>query len=163
MNEPQRLFLAQAQSDHTVWLALQKSGQHPPCHSLHYLQMTVEKLAKSYFWRSGPAPTVHAVFVRFLRAIAHNDRVRTALQVNQKDVWRARLNGFLPVADDIERLAPALAQAGPNAEYPWPPSNPRYAPAQHEFPVWNKLQRSAGGRQLLTFIDELIVVADQCF
>jgi len=62
----------------------------------------------------------------------------------------------LPVADQIERLAPALAQNGPNAEYPWETlSGEVKVPASYGFPVAKEL-RGPQGRKLLRLIDIII-------
>ena len=52
MNTFQGLWWQQAKSDHQVFQRLRSEGV-AQCHSLHYLQMVTEKLAKAYFWRSG--------------------------------------------------------------------------------------------------------------
>jgi hypothetical protein len=46
MTDAQRLWWAQAKSDHGVFVLLRKQGVHD-CHLLHYLQMATEKLAKA--------------------------------------------------------------------------------------------------------------------
>ena len=45
MNEYQEIWWQQAKSDHSVFVLLRGQGV-PPCHSLHYLQMVTEKIAK---------------------------------------------------------------------------------------------------------------------
>jgi hypothetical protein len=67
MNRYQELWWRQSESDHAVFKLLR--GQGPAvCHTLHYLQMTTEKLAKAYFWRTGSPPQKsHIGFVKFLQ------------------------------------------------------------------------------------------------
>lgn len=61
MNEKQRLYLVQAQSD---WNVYQFLKSQPICHRLHYFQMCTEKLAKAYFWKNPGAGNLgHAAFV----------------------------------------------------------------------------------------------------
>ncbi len=68
MNKFQELWWEQAKSDHEAFVLLRKHsiGQ---CHSLHYLQMVTEKIAKAYLWRKGAPPKSHAGFVQFLRLL----------------------------------------------------------------------------------------------
>ncbi len=156
MNRYQELWWQQAKSDHDVFLLLRKHGI-AKCHSLHYLQMVTEKLAKAYFWRSGsPPPKNHAgfgQFLRFLCQIRQNDRTRIAelftfTRFNDFQKW---VYAVLPTAYDLEHLAPTLANNGPNPEYPWPHQRPEFAPAHHDFAIWAPLT-SSRGRNLMRVI-----------
>ena len=69
------------------------------------------------------------------------------------ETFRAGFEQFCRLAYALERLAPQLAQDGPNPEYPWPRAAPEYAPVTFEFDVWASLTRSGRGRQLLQIID----------
>ncbi len=52
---------------------------------------------------------------------------------------------LLPLVDEIEKLAPALAHEGPNAEYPWAdPSGAIHVPALFHFPATIQLKQPAG-------------------
>jgi hypothetical protein len=53
---------------------------------------------------------------------------------------------------ELEPLAPALAQDGPNPEYPWPHHIPADNPVRHEFGLWGELTRTALGRQLVKVV-----------
>jgi len=66
----------------------------------------------------------------------------------------------LPLAKQIEGLAPSVALDGPNPEYPWPIQVPVVAPCDFNFPVWRELQDPLG-RKFLNFLKELFRVADQ--
>lgn len=162
MNSFQKIWWEQTQSDHSVLVRLRNLGV-PDCHQLHYLQMVTEKLGKACFWRTGaPPPKTHVVFVRFLQSL--DDR--------KKDVGRiAQLLGFqhvhsfeawirtdVPLAYALERLAPALANDGPNPEYPWPMGAPTDAPTNYTSTVWKELTGQGGwqGRQLLKVIDAAV-------
>ena len=57
----------------------------------------------------------------------------------------------LPIAYDLEHLAPSLANDGPNSEYPWPNSLPQCALVNYIFPVW-KLVQSGNGRDLMRVV-----------
>ncbi|QDU14408.1 hypothetical protein CA11_22140 [Gimesia maris] len=81
MNSYQEQWWHQAKSDHEAFIFLKSAGI-AQCHTLHYLQMVTEKIAKAYLWRSGsPPPRSYAGFVHFLRflgQIRQTDRERIA-------------------------------------------------------------------------------------
>ena len=147
-------YLEQARSDwNTRTLIAQNACAS--CHELHYLQMTTEKLGKAALLRVGSSPdnvgTTHKAFVGFLRVAAKNPSLRQSLQLDPRQL-RAYVQGILPIANQIERLAPALAQHGPNVEYPWQThSGDVKVPASYAFPVTADL-RGPQGRKLLKFI-----------
>jgi hypothetical protein len=156
MNYSQKLWWQQAKSDHDVFALVRGQGM-AACHSLHYLQMATEKIAKAYFWRSGsPPPRSHAGFVQFLRflgQVRQHDREHIAdLFAFARFVdFQNWIRAVLPIAYDLERLTPELANDGPNPEYPWPHAQPHTAPAGYEFPVWGSLKK-AQGRELMRVI-----------
>jgi len=157
MNSFQRLWWQQAKSDHEVFLLLRRQGA-AKCHLLHYLQMVTEKVAKAYFWRSGaPPPRSHAGFVQLLRIFLGSVRGKERQRV-AKLFGFSSFSGFqnwiraaLPIAYDLEHLAPALAGDGPNPEYPWPRARPNLAPANYGFPEWASLA-TGQGRSLMNVI-----------
>lgn len=120
--------------------------------------MVTEKIAKAYFWRAGHAPPrSHAGFVQFLRFLGHvrqGDRERIAhlFSFNRFVDFQKWIHKVLPIAYDLERLAPDLANDGPNPEYPWPHAQPESAPVNHKFPIWATLA-TAQGRDLMRVID----------
>ncbi len=120
--------------------------------------MVTEKLGKAYFWRSGTPPIrSHAVFVRFMRALgsiqeSKRDRIANILAFKSYHGLQAWVNSALPLAYDLERLAPALARDGPNPEYPWPQDVPTECPSKFRFPLWSRLTNTAPGRQLTEVI-----------
>jgi len=158
MNKYQELWWKQAQSDHSVLVLLRRRGV-AACHQLHYLQMVTEKLGRAYFWRSGtPPPASHAGFVQFLRflgSVRASDRGRIAevFAFRRFEDFQNWIRTVLPLAYTLERLAPALAQDGPNPEYPWPRTAPQYAPATFDFDLWTRLRDTGRGRQLMQIID----------
>jgi hypothetical protein len=166
MNAQQRLWCSQARSDYDTFKLLNRHGS-APCHQLHYLQMATEKLAKAHFWRSNRPPTAsHRAFTVFVRTLlrGHDEKARTrvaqALGYGSEFEYQAATKTLLPVAYEIERLAPALAFDGPNAEYPWPAQDPASAPVDFEFPVWSQLIGSASGRQFLQFLERAVTRFD---
>jgi hypothetical protein len=48
VTEQQRLFLVQARSDFAVFELFRGNANWPPCHALHYLQMSSELLGKAH-------------------------------------------------------------------------------------------------------------------
>lgn len=154
MNSCQELWWQQAKSDHSAFVLLRSQGI-AQCHSLHYLQMVTEKIAKAYFWGTdSPKPRSHACFVQFLRFLGHhirqNDRERIAkvFSFNRHADFQNWIHSVLPIAYELERLAPNLANDGPNPEYPWPHAKPESAPVNHNFAVWTSLT-SGRGRDLM--------------
>jgi hypothetical protein len=156
MNSYQKVWWKQAKSDHDAFLLIRRQGI-AQCHLLHYLQMVTEKIAKAYFWRSGtPPPQKHTglpTFLRFLGQIRTQDRERIAelFTFRRYADFQNWIRSVIPIAHDIEHLAPALASNGPNPEYPWPHAQPQIAPVDHNFPIWPILT-SGRGRDLMRII-----------
>jgi len=121
--------------------------------------MATEKLAKAYFWRSGsPPPKNHAGFVQFLRSLggvqqANRQQVANALAFKSFGDLQNWIQAVLPLAYDLERIAPALANNGPNPEYPWPHNAPTDTPVRSRFAVWDQLAQTGRGRQLIQVIE----------
>ena len=161
MNSYQELWWQQARSDHAVLQLLRRRGL-APCHSLHYIQMVAEKLAKAYFWRSSsPPPRSHAGFVQFVRFLggarqSERTGIASAFGFSRFEDFQRWTRAVLPLAYELERLAPSLAQDGPNPEYPWPQNGPEYAPSQFEFELWIQLTSTGRGRQLMQVIEVAI-------
>lgn len=163
MNQFQAVWFEQVKSDHQTLLMLLKQNANP-CQVLHYAQMVTEKIGKAYYWRDGrPPPKSHRRFVRFLQALdgrSKSDRERIAAllgfpSINSFQTWIARIK---PLADELEKLAPAIAgDTGPNTEYPWPSDAPVVSPANHSFPIWNQLSSSGSGKQFLRVLNDLII------
>ncbi len=156
MNSYQQLWWQQAKSDHGAFMLLRSEGIGQ-CHLLHYLQMVTEKIAKAYFWRSGhPPPRSHAGFVQFLRFLgmlrqADRERIANLFSFNRFGDFQNWIRMVLPIAYELERLAPDLANNGPNPEYPWPHAQPTCAPVNHNFGVWISLT-TGQGRDLMRVI-----------
>ena len=133
-----RAFLRQAASDEAVRRLLDRAGVER-CHRLHYLQMVVEKLAKGLLTKAGdpdPPPPTHQAFVRLLQVAKNRPDVRHHLGYVDTASYLAFINSLLPLAAQIEALAPSAAGMGrPNPEYPWrdPVTTIVIAPADHPF------------------------------
>jgi hypothetical protein len=158
-------YLEQARSDWDTREVVIENGC-AVCHELHYLQMATEKLGKAVLLRSGnpldSAIKTHKAFVSFLRVAARNPSLRQRFGWSARQL-QAHMKGIEPLADQIERLAPALSSEGPNAEYPWETSRKEVvAPVSHAFPIVNEL-RGPKGRKLLKFISVMISEFDRFF
>lgn len=141
----------QAGSDYRI-LQLLIAQNAPFCHRLHYLQMATEKLAKGFSTPPGgpQPPKVHRDFVSFLRLVPASRQLRLACHCGpgQIDAYVASL---LPLARLIEDLAPALANDGPNPEYPWHTAQGVVAPAR--YPFTNLEFKSRPMVNMLLFLD----------
>jgi hypothetical protein len=147
-------FLAQAKSEWQVYEHLKRTS-FPECHALHYLQMATEKLAKAYLLAGRSTiesvRLTHRAFLRFLQLASRNDVLREETGMTAKQL-RMHVQKLLPLAYEIENLAPAVAGYGPNSEYPWASSDGVcHAPATHRFAVSSVLD-GPRGVQLMKFL-----------
>lgn len=153
MTEHQRFFLIQAQTDFAVFELLRSRPEMPPCHALHYLQMSTELLGKAHAWKNGRPPSAlsHRAFVPFLLSLSTNRKTQKQLHLESRNAnWSHLIRKSVPLAESIQALAPTLAGNGPNPEYPWPRDTlPHTAPAEYVFTLWQDLHGSADGRQFL--------------
>lgn len=160
MNEPQRLFLLQARSGLAVFDLLGDQAALPQCHALHYLQIATELLGKARAWRHGRPRQSHHAFTGFLRSLSTNRNAQQKLGYEGRNKsWKHLIRQCTPLAEAIEYLAPALAEDGPNPEYPWPPRAPRFAPVGHDFAISSELQ-TPKGLQFLKLLRDLFATAE---
>ncbi len=115
MTPIQELWWKQAQSDYQVFGHFRENG-FEQCHSLHYLQMAMEKIAKAYSWRDETPPRLsHAGFVTFLRLLTKNNRqvsryrISSIFGFSRFSDFQGSLRVAAEVAYALERLAPDLA------------------------------------------------------
>ena len=158
-------FVKQACFD---WKAYQRTLQNhwPDCHRLLFLQMATEKLGKalllvghSKFERLTHS---HAAFVKFMQVASFNRKLQAKLRMTPRQL-KSHFNRLLPLAHEIENLAPALAQDGPNPEYPWlDKAGGIQVPGEYSFPLIKSLQTSHG-LQLLKHIANCIVEFEEIF
>jgi hypothetical protein len=161
MTEHQRLFLVQARTDFEVFELLRSQPGLPACHALHYLQMATELLGKAHAWKHGSQASTHRAFVGFFRSLRTNRKAQKQLGYGKrKENWEHLIRKNVPLAERIEDLAPALADGTPNPEYPWPRDDPRFAPAEHTFEIWQELKDTPAGRQFLALVGSLFVAAE---
>ena len=144
-------LLKQARSDYEL-LNFLRLGDAPLCHQLHYLQMATEKLAKGFTTPRGgpPPPRVHRAFVRFVQSVRGDPQLQRACNCGPGQV-DAYIASLLPLARLIEDLAPAVANNGPNPEYPWPTPDGVTAPVGYPFPALQFNSRNL--INMLTFLD----------
>jgi hypothetical protein len=158
MNKAQELWWKQAHSDWRAYQVLRKTGGVDSCHELHFLQMAAEKISKAYLLRTFQPKRSHAGFGKFLRLLIQSSnsgnlqRIARIHQFNYIQSFEQWIHSVRPLADDLEKLAPALAKDGPNPEYPWPHDAPKEAPALYHFPLLERLEL-AEGRSLLRFLE----------
>ena len=154
-------FLRQARADDEVRRLLNREGA-ARCHQLHYLQMCTEKLAKAHHANASgdePPPMIHGVLVSFLQSLRQQPGVRLALGYRSRRKFDALVLSVLPIAREVERLAPASAGRGQaNAEYPWhdAATSQVVAPVDHPFPVLT--ENLPAVRRLQFLIDRLLLM-----
>lgn len=152
----QTAFLRQARVD---WESYQRTrqGTWPECHRLLLLQMAAEKLGKALLVAGHSSletiTQTHAAFVKFMQLVSNHRKLRKALGM-KKSQQTAQFRTLLPLAYEIELLAPALAQHGPNPEYPWKNASGNIlAPADYSFPLIKRLRQTPHGLLLLKYIE----------
>ncbi len=162
MIEYQRLFLVQARSAFAVYGLLAKENGLHHCHALHYLQMSTELLGKASAWRNGPIAKSHKALVVFLYNLSSNSQAQNQLGYQGQNAnWTHTIRKIIPIAESLQKLAPALAADGPNAEYPWPPAAPAAAPVEYNFPIWEELTETAHGRSFIAILGKLFANAEE--
>lgn len=92
--------------------------------------------------------------MRLLLQIPQSERQRIAdiFAFSRFEDFQNWTRKALELVYELERLAPALANDGPNPEYPWPQDSPKYTPATFDFDVWHQLTETGRGRQLMQVI-----------
>lgn len=125
--------------------------------------MVAEKLCKAYLLRTGQPPVrKHIGFSQFMRSLTsrlkseRQSAIPDAFGVKSAKQFVAMLAGFHRFAGELQRVAPAEAGNGPNAEYPWPDADPVHYPAGYEFGLWNELIDRGPGRRFLSFIERAV-------
>ena len=162
MREEQRLFLVQAKSAYEVYRLLKADQSLHHCHALHYLQMATELLGKANAWKNGPIGKSHKALVIFLRGLSSNTKAQTRLGYGgRNESWTNTIRKITPIAERLQKLAPALANDGPNPEYPWPADAPTKTPVEYSFSIWEELTETSSGRSLLSIIDRLFTSAEE--
>jgi hypothetical protein len=131
-----RAFARQARSDLEARDQLLRAASLPQCHQLHYLQMALEKIAKSRLIAAGADPAVlqtsHAYIAKTIPLIVREMLERSP---GQDAGWVVK--AIRGLARDIELLAPSVDAGGAapaNCEYPWKGEKKMIvAPLDHDF------------------------------
>lgn len=161
MNVEQRLFLVQAKSAFAVYQVLNADSSLHHCHALHYLQMATELLGKASAWKNGPTRKTHKSLVPFLRSLASNSKAQDRLGYSgQNEKWSHSIRKSIPIAENLQKLAPALSDDGPNAEYPWPVDAPTFTPSEFDFPIRKELAETSHGRFFIVILHKLFAGAE---
>lgn len=164
-----RAFLIQAHSDWDTYQIL-KTSPCADCHGLHYLQMATEKLAKAAMLRTrhydlNYVSKHHEAFTEFLRIQGRNANLQKLAGMTPRQL-NSHIKSMLPIAQELEYLAPAVATAKGtkvNVEYPWASSPTQIrAPADYNFPLMQQLAGSTG-RSLLRLVELMLNRFDRLF
>lgn len=152
-------YAAQSQSDFRLYRDILQSVEE--CHSLHFLQMACEKIAKAYRLRDTPSFTEEDLYSH----IALSGFIQNFLKAPQivaryrgYDAKRRHLERYARgLARNIERLAPAVdrERTPANTEYPWVSGRNIYAPVNHHYRLTDELAEPAG-RDFLRLIETAI-------
>jgi hypothetical protein len=127
-------FSQQARSDYEVFQLLVRE-RVPFSHQLHYLQVASEKMSKSFTAAAGGSrpPRTHHTLVTFMRIARGMPNIRRACGFQQSGSYHAYIDSLIPVARQIENLAPVGDLDRPNPEYPWEQGTGIVAPVEHPF------------------------------
>lgn len=158
-------FLRQARADLRIYRILAEAGA-PQCYVMHALQMAGEKLGKALrlsAGEAGAAQHTHVAAARALRLIRNRRAAADALTGGNRQSLMFLIDDCIALANDIERLTPALAGAGPNLEYPWlDPKGAWIAPVDFEFGMARRM-RSAEGQRYVALLERVVERFDSIF
>ena len=87
--------------------------------------------------------------------------IAKGLGFDRSDDLEKWVSSVKKLAADLQNIAPAEAENGPNPEYPWPHEKPVHYPAGHKFALWNELSNTGQGRKLMEFVRHAISRFDQ--
>ena len=154
-------FAHQAQSDWTVYERLAGDLHTPRCHSLHYLQMACEKIAKAYRCRDTTAAldslmSRHSGFRKLIEVLLKSPFVKRSYRGHEAQREQIARDAR-KLAALVETLAPALGreQSPDNAEYPWAVGDAVVTPCTYGFPNLSML-KDPGGRTFLKLVSRAI-------
>ena len=165
-------YLRQARSDYRLFRALSKGTVPgtPACHTVHHLQMSIEKLTKAMTIAQGKDLKRTHLFLKQLLYMMKRDDLAEVFGLPGREVYSRWLKGVISLAWEVERLQPALAEDGPNFEYPWlsrgDTGSPAWiapADADDSFLVLDKIREDPHGPRLLFLIERLLERFDTLF
>ena len=151
-------FYRQAASDWQAYKTLAATPDLARCHSLHYLQMACEKLAKAYRLRDTASDvdeivSKHTGFAKFINSFLRSPAL--VAEYKGRDAQHQSVCAdAAKFAREIEKLAPAIDRttSPENAEYPWQRGDHVLVPCEYDYPALSLLS-AAGGRSFLKLID----------
>lgn len=148
-------YLEQAKSDYKMFKSI---DQAPLCHSLHYLQMTTEKLAKGFLTQPGGGRygKTHDAFVKFLRVAKGRPEFQAVAGFEQSNRFVAFVDSLLGIGQEIENLSPDGGDH-PNPEYPWEAGGTIYLPTEYAFP--GLVLTNPKMIKLIQFVDDCLKIA----
>lgn len=150
-------YLEQAKSDYDMFASVRDAS--PLCHSLHYLQMTTEKLAKGLLTEAGgarPAKT-HDAFVRLMRTAKIRPEYKKVCGIKNSSQFVEYIDNLLDIAQQAENLSPD-GPDHPNPEYPWEFQNVILIPRTYAF---NDLTLESP--KMIKKMIKLLKFIDDCF
>lgn len=131
------------------------------------LQMAAEKLGKAMrvsAGQSGADEHTHVAAAKALRLIRNRRAAADALTGGDRQRLTFTVDACLALANDIERLTPALAGAGPNLEYPWRDTGTAEWIAPIDFPFdLARRMRGGEGQRYIALLDRTIERFDEIF
>jgi hypothetical protein len=157
-----KAFWWQAESDLAVFDVLTAPAQRvlPRCHSLHYLQMACEKIAKAYRARDTAAELHgdngllrrHVGFEKFMNSFLLSPQVQSEYE-SRTGQFQQVAKAVRALAREVEQLAPAVDNAATpeNTEYPWAQGDTVVAPRDYDYSRLSLLAEP-GGRTFLKLI-----------
>jgi hypothetical protein len=136
-------FKSQAASDLKTYENLTKSGL-PQSHSLHYLQMWLEKLCKSYIYKDNieDLKWKHQVVEKILPRTIQDYWHRIGFE------GKPQVSEMRALCREVDLLHPQVDNNGKrrdNVEYPWPEDSGTIAvPSEWKFSLASRLHSPAG-------------------
>jgi hypothetical protein len=159
-------YAQQSASDFRIYEILIALDCIPVCHSLHYLQMACEKIAKAYQFRDQTTSetrltTSHVAFSKFMDSFISSPKMRQEYKGRDAQLIRVR-QSTRNLAREIEKLAPAVDRehSPSNAEYPWESNEGVVLPCVYTYPNLSSL-REPTGLHFLKLIKEAITSFDK--
>jgi hypothetical protein len=153
-------YAKQSQSDFRVYQHLAGSS-FEKCHSLHFLQMACEKIAKAYRFRDTDThddrlTTEHVAFSQFIESYLGSADIKRRFNEKLQQLRRIRRLSR-ELAREIEKLAPAVdREVSPtNTEYPWEHVGRVVVPCDYSFPNLTFLKEE-GGRTFIKLLEAAI-------
>ncbi len=154
-NEWKKAFAKQSKSDLKVYELLCRNPDIDTCHRLHYLQMHLEKIAKSYLWMQSEERddlpnfyTSHKVIAKVLPLLVKK-YWRKAGYLKSPD--KEKLKRIIDICTDLDYLAPSVdddKRRPDNCEYPWPSFDDNKkvikVPSEQRFPVERRIYSRDG-------------------